>query len=114
MAAAQNAMNTIRDAAKRSGDKRLLTLITGPGSVKKMFGPIIKKIDAMIKQLKAEEQTDLETKQTCEDDRMENTRKAIVNSREIDEKTDKITALTATIADCAQKIADLTAEHKKT
>jgi len=114
MAAAQNAMNTIRDAAKRSGDKRLLTLITGPGSVKKMFGPIIKKIDAMIKQLKAEEDQDLETKQTCEDDRMENTRKAIVLSRGIDEATDLINKLAKHIADCKAKIEQLDADYKAT
>merc|ERR1719326_2514408 len=64
----------------------------------------------MIKQLKKEENQDLETKQTCEDDRMENTRKAITNSREIDE----ITALDAKIAECQKTIKDLEAAIKKT
>merc|ERR1719440_571270 len=68
----------------------------------------------MIKQLKKEENQDLETKQTCEDDRMENTRKAITNSREIDEKTDEITALDAKIAECQKTIKDLEAAIKKT
>merc|ERR1719199_1651627 len=115
MAIAQSAMNAIRDAAKRSGDQRLLALIAGPnGSVKKMFGPIIKKIDVMIDQLKGEEDQDLETKQTCEEDRMANTRKAIVLSRGIDEATDLIAKLTARIAECQNKIRELDAEHEKT
>jgi len=45
---------------------------------------------------------------------MANTRKAIVDSREIDDKTDLMTQLSAHIADCESKIADLQAEHKKT
>merc|ERR1719443_2000732 len=45
---------------------------------------------------------------------MDNTRKAIVNSREIDEKTDQITALTAHIKDCENTIKELQAEIKKT
>merc|ERR1719440_2005943 len=68
----------------------------------------------MIKQLKKEENQDLETKQTCEDDRMDNTRKAITNSREIDEKTDEITPLDAKIAECQKTIKDLEAAIKKT
>merc|ERR1719272_792770 len=117
LAKVQKSADALMEAAQRSGDKRLMALATDLGpikSVKGRFAPIIKSIDAMIKLLKKEEQQDLDTKQTCEDDRMDNTRKAIVNSREIDEKTDAITALTARIADCAQQIAELTAEHKKT
>merc|ERR1719440_1610228 len=72
----------------------------------------------MIKQLKKEENQDLETKQTCEDDRMENTRKAITNSREIDEKTDEITAATKVRkeenAEFKKTIKDLEAAIKKT
>merc|ERR1719326_1042279 len=68
----------------------------------------------MIKLLGEEEEKDLEIKQTCESDRMENTRKAIVTSRTIDEQTDKITELTTFIAQCEKKIEELIAEHKKT
>jgi glycine cleavage system regulatory protein/exonuclease VII small subunit len=114
---AQKAVDAIKEAAKRSGDQRLLALATHLApfkSVKGAFDPIISAIDKMVKTLQKEEQQDLETKQTCESDRMENTRKAIVDSREIDDKTDLITKLTAQIADCESKIADLQAEHKKT
>jgi len=114
---AESAVSALKDAARRSGDKRLLALashLASPKSVKGAFDPIISAIDKMIKLLKSEEQTDLETKQTCEKDRMENTRTAIKTSREMDEQTDKITALTAHIADCAQKIKELQADHKQT
>jgi len=82
--------------------------------VKTKFDPIIKAIDKMVKQLHEEETTDLETKQTCEKDRMADTRNAIVASRDIDESTDAITKLTAEIAQCEKTIAELVAEHKAT
>jgi len=113
----QKAGDAIRDAAKRSGDQRLLSLAThlaAPKSVKGAFDPIIKAINKMVATLQQEEQQDLETKQTCESDRMSNSRKAITDSRTIDEKTDEITALTAKIAACEERIKELQAEHKKT
>merc|ERR1719271_2031965 len=100
------------EAAQQSGDQRLVALandLAKPKSVKGKFDPIIKSIEKMVRQLKREENQDLETKQTCEDDRMDNTRKAITNSREIDEKTDEITALDAKIAECQKTIKDLEA-----
>merc|ERR1719484_196891 len=51
--------------------------------------------------------------QTCESDRMKDTREAAATSRDIDEATDLITALTAEIAQCQKKIADLKSDHKK-
>merc|ERR1719487_572262 len=115
-ALAHKAVLALQDAAHRSGDARLLTLATAVAdpSVKTKFDPIIKAIDKMIKLLGEEEEKDLEIKQTCESDRMENTRKAIVTSRTIDEQTDKITELTTFIAECEKKIEELIAEHKKT
>jgi len=82
--------------------------------VKTKFDPIIKAIDKMIKLLESEEEEDLNTKQTCEKDRMDNTRTAIVASRDIDEMTDKITELTELIAKCEKEIAELEAQHKAT
>merc|ERR1719252_236604 len=68
----------------------------------------------MIKTLKEEEDKDLEIKQTCEDDRMKDTRDAIVASRDIDEMSDEITHLTEVIAECKKTTEELVAEHKKT
>jgi len=111
---AQKALLAIKEAATRSGDKRLMALALGPiKSVKSNFGPVLKAIDKMIAQLKSEEEVDLERKQTCESDRMENTRKAILASRDIDEMTDSIAQLSAKIAECKAKIDELNAEHKK-
>jgi hypothetical protein len=114
----QKAVVALQDAARRSGDRRLLALASALGapgkSVKTKFDPIIKAIDKMVKQLQAEEETDLETKQTCEKDRMADTRNAIVASRDIDEMTDEITKLTAEIAQCEKTIEELVAEHKAT
>merc|ERR1719231_2224025 len=113
---AEKASVTLRNAALRSGDQRLLALaadMAKPKSVKVKFDPIIKAIDKMIKQLQSEEEKDLDIKQTCEEDRMADTREAIVSSRTIDEQTDKITALAAEIAKCQKEIEELIAEHKK-
>jgi len=117
---------TLREAARRSGDARLFKLARlaeepeaevekiEVESVKTRFGPIIKAIDKMIAQLQEEENVDLEIKEKCEKDRMENTREAILASREIDEMTDLITKLTEEIAECKKTIEELIAEHKKT
>jgi hypothetical protein len=116
---ASSAAQALQEAARRSGDARLLSLAAslkaGPKeSVKTKFDPIIKAIDKMIKLLKSEEDKDLEIKQTCEEDRMEDTRTAIVASRDIDDMTDLVNKLAAKIAECEKTIEELLAEHKKT
>jgi chromosome segregation ATPase len=117
-AKAQTAAAALLDAAHRSGDARLLALASNlavpGGSVKTKFGPIIEAIDKMITTLKSDEKSDLETKQTCEKDRMADTKNAIDASRTIDEQTDLITKLTEEIAECEKTIAELKAEHEKT
>merc|ERR1719174_754558 len=114
---ATKASVALKDAARRSGDKRLMSLalsLADPDSVKVAFDPIIKAIDKMIKTLEDEEDKDLKIKQVCEEDRMSDTRTAIVASRDIDDMTDLVNKLTAHIEKCKQTIADLEAEHKKT
>merc|ERR1719364_107152 len=114
---ASKASVALRDAALRSGDMRLLALANDMqpkgGSVKTKFDPIIKAIDKMIKLLESEEEKDLEIKQTCEQDRMEYTRDAIIYSRTIDEQTDKITHLTEVIAECEKTIEELIARRRR-
>jgi len=70
-------------------------------------------IDKMIKLLKDEENKDLEIKETCEDDRMSNTRKAILAARAMDEMTETIMKLEADIKKLGEEIESLEAEHKK-
>lgn len=112
------AAGALREAAKRSGDKRLLALaatLGGPEeSVKVNFEPIIEAIDKMIATLQEEESKDLEIKETCEQDRMDDTRAAIVASRDIDEMTDLINEMIAKIKKCEERIAELLKEHAKT
>jgi len=116
----QKAASALKDAATRSGDKRLMSLAASLAepkddeSVKVNFDPIIKAIDKMVALLQGEENKDLEIKETCEKDRMDDTRAAIVASRDIDEMTELVNELTAEIAKCEERIAELVAEHKKT
>jgi len=113
----QAAASVLRDAARRSGDSKLMALALDlaqqPKSVKTKFDPIIKAINKMIKILEGDEKKDLDTKQQCESDRMEDTRDAILLSRDIDEKSDRITKLTGSIEDMQNTIKELEAEHKK-
>jgi len=112
----ESAAAVLKDAAKRSGDERLMALASDLApfkSVKGRFDPIISAIKKMIAILKSQEQKDLDTKQTCEADRMANTRTAIDTSRKMDEQTDKITTLAAHIAKCEAEIKDLQADQKK-
>jgi len=74
---------------------------------KTVFVKVLSMIDKMIATLKSDEQKDLDTKQNCEKDRMDMTRDAIIDSREIDEMTDVITKLTAHIADLTAEMASL-------
>jgi len=115
---ANSAAAALREAARRSGDERLAVLAAGlanadPASVKSQFGPVLKSIDTMISILKSDEQTDLDTKETCEKDRMADTQKAIVAGRAIDDMTDTITRLTSEIAALQSEMDKLQAEHDK-
>jgi len=116
------AASALRDAAKRSGDKRLMALaaaLAEPAlaepdeSVKVNFEPIIKAIDKMVATLQDEENKDLEIKEECEKDRMEDTRTAIVASRDIDEMTDLVNEMSAKIKKCEERIEELLKEHAK-
>jgi len=106
----------LKDAALRSGDKRLLALAsdfaTNPDFEK--FEPIIKAIHEMLAELQKEETKDLDTKQLCESDRMDNTRTAMKVSRKMDEMTDHIAVDKTTIESCQKKIEQLQTEHDKT
>merc|ERR1719253_808324 len=117
MKAARGAADALRDAAQRSGDERLLAIASDlakqPKSVKTKFGPVLKAIDKMVAILKDQEKTDLEIKQTCESDRMDDTKKAIDMGRAIDDMTDEMIQLAADIKKLGEEIDQLLAEHKK-
>merc|ERR550537_1710964 len=97
----------IRQAAKATGSSRLsqlASLLSSQGG--SHFTEVLAAIDKMVATLKKEEETDLETKETCEKDRDEQTRTAAVKSREMDELTDSITRLTDQIANIKAEIAE--------
>jgi hypothetical protein len=107
-----SAMSTYRRAAKASellmvlaataGDRRLSSLarLANTGH----FDEVIAAIDKMIEKLMAEEKTELDTKEECEKDRMDDTRTAIKTSRDMDEQTDSINSLKAEIATLESQI----------
>lgn len=123
---ARAAAGAIHDAASRSGDSRLMALANNldvsfapsPAapyeSAKVQFDPIIKAIDKMIALLQSEENKDLEIKETCEHNRMVDTRDAVLSSREIDEMTELVNKLAAEIKQMEERIAEILVEHKKT
>jgi len=112
---ANQAAEQIRKVAVSAGDQRLLALaaVVAAPSVKGKFGPVIAAVDKMIAILKDNEKSDLEIKQTCEADRMANTKTAIDAGRAIDDMTDKMTRLAEEIKTLGGEIATLDAEHKQ-
>jgi len=82
-------------------------------SVKSMFKPVLLAIDKMIETLKGDEAEDLEKKEKCEKERMDDTRDAILKSRGMDEATDKITKLTAEIKALKEKIEEAKAQKEQ-
>lgn len=114
------AVSDLKNIARRTGDRRMSALAAlaadgaaDPKSVKTKFKPVIKAIDKMIKLLEDEEKTDLKTKEGCEEDRMEDTRKALLAGRDIDDKTDAISKLTQEIKDIEEQVKALLEEKKK-
>merc|ERR1740123_2747529 len=101
------AASVLREASQSGADMRLAAM-AGRISVtsKGHFDEVIKSIDKMVKTLKDEEATDLENKEECEKNRAEDTRKAIVLSRGMDDATDTITTLESEIAEIKSDIKD--------
>jgi len=69
------------------------------------FDKVLKSVDEMISDLHSEEDEDLEVKEQCEKDRMENTKTAKKTSQNIDDKTALINRKKAQIEELNQKIA---------
>jgi len=109
----------LKKVAAQTGDKRMSALAAlvaqAPSpSAKLQFKPVLDAIDKMLTTLAEDEKTDIATKEDCEQDRMDNTRKALLAGRDIDEKTDAIRKLEGEIKDLKEQIAKLLAEKKHT
>merc|ERR1719265_730102 len=89
-AAAAAIRKAVSAAGSGTASKRMAAIaaLVSSGS---HFTEVINSIDKMVTTLKAEEEEDLGTKEDCESSRDKNTRKAVLQSREIDELTDDIT-----------------------
>jgi len=110
-----SAIEVLKKAAKRTGDKRLAVLAATaaePMATGSHFDQVISAIDDMISNLKGEEETDLENKEGCEHDRAEDTREAIVLGRGMDDHTDSITEAENRIVEIKDQMADNEKEIK--
>lgn len=111
----QTAQEVLQRAAGEAKDGRLLALAArlaaGAGS---HFTAVIKAIDDMVALLKDEENTDLERKETCEKNRAEDTRQAILKARAMDESSELISKLMSEIAALQAEIEETEATIAKT
>lgn len=109
-AAAQrrSATDALREAARKSGDSRLVALAArvATEAAPSHFAAVIKAIDDMLTQLKGEESSDLATKENCEQTRAQDTRTAATTSRTMDDLSDKITRLEQEIAETEAQIQE--------
>jgi hypothetical protein len=95
----QSAVEVIRQAGRQAKDGRLAVLATRlRAATGNHFTEVIKVIDEMIALLKDEENSDLEKKEECEKNRMEDTRTAVLKARSVDESSELIAKLSAEIA----------------
>merc|ERR1719235_1347426 len=78
------------------------------------FDAIVAEIDKMISDLRAEYDEDLKTKETCESDRMSNTKTAKKTAQAMDDQTALIARKKQTIADCQAEIEAIDAKTKET
>merc|ERR1719316_2044608 len=111
------AIETLRRGAEKRGDVRLSALAVSVSMTlasKGHFDAIVSEIDKMISDLHAEYDEDLKTKETCEADRMENTKTAKKTAQAMDDATALINRKKAQIADCQNEIAAIDAKTKET
>eukprot|EP00928_Gymnodinium_smaydae_P008872 TRINITY_DN13266_c0_g1_i3.p1 TRINITY_DN13266_c0_g1~~TRINITY_DN13266_c0_g1_i3.p1 ORF type:complete len:724 (-),score=213.24 TRINITY_DN13266_c0_g1_i3:65-2236(-) len=77
------------------------------------FDEVVTAIDNMIQLLQKEEASELQKKETCEKERIQDTRDAIVSARAMDEMTDTITSLHADIKEIDAEVAEKQEQIKK-
>jgi len=107
----KSAVATLKEASLLSGDARLRALAATAATSGSHFDEVISAIDKMISTLETEEAEDLEAKETCEQDRADDTKEAQVFARTIDEHTDTITRLESEIAEIVQAHKEAEEKH---
>jgi len=109
----RKALNVLKEQAAKHKDLRLVLISSDlRASTKGPFDKVLKSVDEMISDLHSEEDEDLEVKEQCEKDRMENTKIAKKTSQNIDDKTAFINRKKAQIESLNQKIAAAQASIK--
>merc|ERR1719240_2446904 len=107
--------------AQKHGDVRLMALAVSVSmkmgdktTAKGHFDAIVKSIDTMISDLRAESDEDLKTKETCESDRMAQTKTAKKSAQAMDDQTALMNRKKAKIEDCTNEIKAIDAKVKET
>merc|ERR1719311_1280438 len=111
------AIETLRKGAEKRGDVRLSALAVSVSMTlmsKGHFDKIVSEIDKMISDLHAEYDEDMNTKESCEADRMSNTKTAKKTAQAMDDATALINRKKQTIADCTAEIEAIDAKTKET
>jgi len=113
------AATALESIASKTGDRRLsaLAALAAEGakdpSAKEKFGPVLAAVDKMLEILKGDEKSDLATKETCEKDRMEDTRDTLETAKKMDENTDTIARLVTEISEIKAQVATWAASKVK-
>lgn len=105
-----NAAAAIRIAS--NGNARMNLVASMVENAGGHFDKVIEAIDKMVELLKEEEEDDLKKKEQCEKDRADNTRKAAVESRKIDDLSDTITRLNGEIDQINDEIKAAQENHE--
>jgi predicted nucleic acid-binding Zn-ribbon protein len=115
------AIEKLKQGAEKHNDARLAALAVSVSmnmgsstKTKGHFDAIVKSIDKMISDLHSEYDADMTTKEQCEADRMENTKKAKKAAQAMDDQTALMNRKKAQIADCQNEIAAIDAKTKET
>jgi len=106
----EQAKAVLLQAARVGKDSRLVALASTMVKAGDGFEKVIEAIDKMLKLLKEEQEEDLKIKEECEKTRAEDTRDAIVLSREMDDLSDKITRLESEIKEIEKEVEEKTTE----
>jgi len=109
-----NAVSKLRETAAKHNDMRLVALaVLARQSTKGHFDAIVESIDKMVSDLQAEYEEDLKTKETCEADRMSNTKIAKQNAQAMDDQTALIARKQAEIDTKQKEVEDIVAHVKE-
>jgi len=113
---AARAASTLRDLAVKHNDMRLAAFAVSVkfgATTRGHFDNVVSSIDKMLSDLNAEFEEDLKTKETCERDRMENSKKAKVTSQRMDDQFALITRQQAAIEEKHKEVDGIVAHVKE-